>query len=150
MTAEAALAAGIPVHASPGLGRLGLLVRALTEALRTRHVHLTTADGDVFVQGGLVLNDRGDREILSARERAVFRSLVRRPGVLIAKPTLLRDAWRHDPTAEVAALDAAVARLRRHLAPFGVQITARARRGDMLDAVVEPCGRAAERHDVVS
>ena len=150
VTAEAALAAGIPVHASPGLGRLGLLVRSLTEVLRTRHVHLASSDGDAFLQGCLLVNTRGERATLSPRERAVLRVLLRRPGALIAKPTLLRDAWRHDPAAEVGALDAVVARLRRQLAPFGVQITARARRGYMLDAEVEPCGHAAARQDVVS
>ena len=140
VTAEAALAAGLPVHASPGLGRLGLLVRAVTEALRARHVHVSAGVGDLFVQGRLVTGADGNSVELSTREHAVLRALLRRPNALVAKPTLLREAWRHDASAEVPALDATVSRLRRHLAPFGVTITARARRGFMLDAAVVPCG----------
>jgi uroporphyrinogen-III synthase len=140
VTLEAAQDLGIHVSCSPDVGRLGLLVRALSTTLQRQHLHLRTARGDVVLQGSVVTTATGQTD-LSDRERQVLMVLARRPGVVVARSAIERDVW--GSADEDGALDAVLTRLRRTLAPAGLAITTRVRRGFQLEAEAAVCPVAA-------
>ncbi|MHB8464021.1 MAG: uroporphyrinogen-III synthase [Acidimicrobiales bacterium] len=129
--AAAAQSVGIRAPVAPRHGRLGLLVRALTDVLQTRRRVFRCGPADVVLQGRAVSVD-DERVDLSARERAVLDVLLQRPGAVLAKPAILR-ALGSDPTA-IHALETTVARLRGHLGPAGPAVRAARGRGYSLDA----------------
>ncbi len=127
---------GIAVSCAPDVGRLGLLVRSLTNELRSRHIHLHSAHGELVLQGSLVV--AGSVQVhLADRERNVLAALARRPGAVLARAAIEREVWGSPD--EDGALDAALTRLRRHLAPVALEITTRVRRGYQLEATAAPC-----------
>lgn len=130
--AESARSAGIDAPVAPGHGRLGLLVRALTDALAPRRHSLSMAGHSVVVQGRALAVDSSVVD-LPDRERAVLETLLRRQGAVVAKAAILR-ALGDDDAAGVPALEATVGRLRRRLGPAGPAIKSVRARGYLLDA----------------
>ena len=130
--AEGARSVGIEAPVAPGHGRLGLLVRALTEALAPRRHTLSMAGHAVVVQGRALAVDESVVD-LPDRERAVFEALLRRQGAVVAKAAILR-ALGDDDAGGVNALEATVGRLRRRLGPAGPAIKSVRARGYLLDA----------------
>ncbi|MDQ2648004.1 MAG: uroporphyrinogen-III synthase [Actinomycetota bacterium] len=136
VTRDAALELGIAVACSPELGRLGLLVRSLATTLRSQHLHLGAEGREYVVQGRLLMD--GERELsLADRERQVFNVLARRAGAVVARASIEQQVWKS--TEEDRALDAVLSRLRRHLAPTGLEVATRHRRGYQLLAEPLPC-----------
>ncbi|HVF73708.1 MAG TPA: uroporphyrinogen-III synthase [Acidimicrobiales bacterium] len=120
--AEAARASGIAGPVAPERGRLGLLVRVLTDALQARRREVRLGSALLVVQGRAAEVD-GAVVRLTASEAGVLDHLVRRPGAVVSKQTMLRGG----ATSE-RALEATVARLRRRLGPAGGALrTVRAR-----------------------
>jgi uroporphyrinogen-III synthase len=130
--AEGARSVGIDAPVAPGHGRLGLLVRALTDALATRRHSLSMAGHSVVVQGRALAVDASVVE-LPDRERAVLETLLLRRGAVVAKAAILR-ALGDDAAAGVPALEATVGRLRRRLGPAAPALKSVRARGYLLDA----------------
>lgn len=134
--ADAARSAGVPAPVAPETGRLGLLVRALTGALQQRTVARSVGTREIVLQGAaLWVGDGsvGDASVsLAPREHSVLAVLVERPGVVVPKAQLLRQVWSPG-AADVHAVDVAVARLRRRVAPTGLRIVAVRGRGYALE-----------------
>ena len=129
--AEGANKAGIEAPLAPGHGRLGLLVRVLSDALAPRREALVLAGHAVVVQGRALAVD--DEVVdLPARERAVFGALLRRRGVVVPKSAILKSLG--DDEAGAHALEATIGRLRRRLGPAGGAIRSVRGRGYLLDA----------------
>jgi uroporphyrinogen-III synthase len=140
-TAAAAAQHGIRVACAPPRGRLGLLVRALAATLRERHVHLDAGGREIVLQGGLLVADDGARISLPDRERQVLTALARRTGAVVSRSAIEREVW--GSTDEDRALDAVLTRVRRHIAPSGLAIGTRVRRGYQLLATARACPAAA-------
>jgi uroporphyrinogen-III synthase len=136
VTAEVATACCVAVGCAPSLGRLGLMVRALSEALRPVHLHLDGPSGPALLKGGVVAAQGWEVE-LADRERDVLTALARRAGSVVGRDSLERQVW--GATADRGALDAVVSRLRRTLAPSGLTIATRVRRGYQLEAKLDRC-----------
>jgi uroporphyrinogen-III synthase len=137
--AQVARRVGIEEPVAPERGRLGLLVRVLTDALRSRRQELVLAGERVVVQGRALAV--GGRAVdLPDRERAVFEVLSSRRGAVLSKAAILRSLGA-DETG-VHALEATIARLRRRLGPAGRAIRSVRGRGYVLDAqnVMEHAG----------
>lgn len=128
--ASGARQAGIEAPVAPEHGRLGLLVRALTDALQPRQQQLVMAGEPVVVQGRAVAVD-GRPVDLSYRERAVLEALLHRRGAVVARAAILRSLG---DDAGVHALEATIGRLRRRLGPAGRAIRTVRGRGYLLDA----------------
>jgi uroporphyrinogen-III synthase len=128
--AEGARQEGVVNPLAPSHGRLGLLVRALTEALAGRRQTLRLAGRPVVVQGRAVAVD-GAPVDLSEQERAVFETLLRRRGAVVSKPAMLKSIGA-DPAGD-HALEAAVARLRKRLGPAAGAVRCVRGRGYILD-----------------
>jgi uroporphyrinogen-III synthase len=128
--AEAARASGVERPVAPGRGRLGLLVRVLTDALLARRQELRCGSVSVVVQGRAVEVD-GDRVDLPPRERGVLEVLLDRRGAVVSKPAILRSLGG-DPDG-THALEATVARLRRRLGAAGPSLRAVRGRGYCFD-----------------
>ena len=129
---KAAVEVGVHTAVEPTMARMGGMVKALADELQGRR-QVVAVDGlSVEVQGSVV-RAGGTSVSLPARERAVFESLARRPGVVVPRRALLVDVWgRAD--ADPHALEVTVGRLRRRLAPTGVSVEAVLRRGYRLTA----------------
>jgi uroporphyrinogen-III synthase len=140
VTAEAARHHGVRVACAPNVGRLGLLVRSLAATLRERHLHLDAGGREVVLQGGCLVADDGTSVTLPDRERQVLAALARRPGVVVSRAAIEREVWGN--ADEDRALDAVLTRLRRHIAPAGLSIATRVRRGYQLEATARPCSAA--------
>ena len=85
-------------------------------------------DGVVAEVLGSRVTVGGTSVSLTMRERAVFDVLARRPGAVVAKATVQQEVWGA-PATDTHALEVAVARLRRRLAPIGIGVEAVVRRG---------------------
>jgi uroporphyrinogen-III synthase len=136
--AEGARAAGIRNIVAPSVGRLGLLVRSLSDVLLQRRRELRHQRGDLIVQGRAVLVD-GSVVHLSPREHAVLARLLRRVGAVVPKDALIRQGWP-GTTVDAHAVETTVARLRRRLGPAGEALCAVPGRGYRLavDEVAAP------------
>lgn len=140
VTRDAAAEHGIAVACAPPMGRLGLLVRSLAGTLRDQHLHLRTPTGELVLQGRVLIGE--DTElVLADRERQVLLVLARKAGVVVSRSAIEHAVWQS--TDEDRALDAVLSRMRRRLAPTGLEIATRLRRGYQLIAEPAPC-RAAE------
>jgi uroporphyrinogen-III synthase len=128
--AASAHAAGFENAIAPGKGRLGLLVRSVTDELQSRRVVVRLAGHDVTVQGRAIVVD-GTVHELAPRERSLFESLLRRRGAVVSKATLLRTVWGDD--SDPHAVETAIARLRRRLGPAGGAIHQVRGRGYRID-----------------
>jgi len=120
--AEAAVAAGVPHPVAPNSGRLGLLIRVLTDALRRHSVRMSIGSREVVVQGRSVsIVGQEGSALLAPRELGVFRLLAARPGVVVGKPRILREVWGPD-AGDLHVAEVTVTRLRRRIAPLGLSV----------------------------
>jgi uroporphyrinogen-III synthase len=129
--ARGASAAGIRAPLVPPVGRLGLMVRALSERLAGERRTVAMAGVDVVLQG-LVAMVGGSRVRLSSRERALLDALATRPGTVVSRPALVRGMWPSNG-ADPHAVEVAVARLRPRLGPAGAGLVAVPGRGYRLE-----------------
>ncbi|MYS84991.1 uroporphyrinogen-III synthase [Embleya scabrispora] len=112
----------------PERGRLGSLVRTVTETLPGRvRRELDTGTDRLILQGSAVLVQGGVIS-LSPVSAAVLRALAERPGWVLSRAELLRRVWR-DASADEHAVEAAVARLRTSLGPHKGLIKTVTKRG---------------------
>jgi uroporphyrinogen-III synthase len=125
--ARAALDAGILAPLVPDVGRLGLMVRALTERLVCDRRTVPMAGVDVVLQGLMALVGE-TRVRLNCRERALLDTLATRPGTVYSRPALVREAWS-STGADPHAVEVAIARLRPRLGPAGAALVAVPGRG---------------------
>ncbi|WP_441251368.1 uroporphyrinogen-III synthase [Kitasatospora sp. McL0602] len=118
---------GIPV-VWPDRGRLGALVRTLTDVLPARsRQELTLAGRPLVLQGNALLVDT-ENYWLSPKSAALLRALAERPGWVLSRAELLRRAWA-DSDADEHAVEAAIGRLRAALGPHGSLIRTVPKRG---------------------
>lgn len=131
--AAGARAEGIAAPVAPDVGRLGLMMRVLSDRLGARRRAYRGIDGEVVVQGSLVVT--GDRRTTLTRlEREVFEALAEAPpGAVVSRATLLARCWG-SPDGDPHRLEVTVARLRRRLGPFGAAVAVVPGRGYRLDA----------------
>ena len=116
-------------------------MRSLAATLRARHLHLDAGGREVVLQGGWLVADDGTHVVLPDRERQVLTALAKRPGVVVSRAAIEREVW--GSTDEDRALDAVLTRLRRHIAPSGLTIATRVRRGYQLEANPGTCSAGA-------
>ncbi len=129
------LSAGVPC-VWPERGRLGALVRTLTGELTARcRREFDTAAGPVVVQGTAVLAG-GTTWWLPPLPAAVLRALAERPGTVLSRTDLLRGVWPGPAgrRPDEHAVEAAVARLRTALGPYGRLVETVTKRGYRLAA----------------
>lgn len=131
--AEGALKEGIGAPLAPSVGRLGLLVRALSDCFEAQRRTFTLDGCPVVVQGSVVEVD-GIRADLTPRERALFEALVAADGAVLSRTALLERVWG-SPEADPHVLEVAVGRLRRRLGPAAGALRAVAGRGYRLDGL---------------
>jgi uroporphyrinogen-III synthase len=129
--ADAALALGIQDPIAPTVGRLGLMVRLLSERLHASRAVLELGGTRVEVQGQAMLV--GDEHVqLTRREAEVFAVLAARMGVVVSPATLLRTVWG-GASADEHVVGVTVGRLRRKLGGSGAAVRTVPRRGYRLD-----------------
>ncbi|HZN14375.1 MAG TPA: uroporphyrinogen-III synthase [Acidimicrobiales bacterium] len=133
--AEAATELGIAGPVAPSVGRLGLLVRELDDALQRRRTALHADGASVVVQGGVVAVDDTVIE-LTPRERAVLDALIRRVGTVVSKTVLLHDVWSDQ--ADAHAVEATIGRLRRRLGAGANALRSVRGRGYIVNAHTDP------------
>jgi uroporphyrinogen-III synthase len=125
--ARGAFEAGIVAPLVPEVGRLGLMVRALSERLVRDRRTVPMAGVDVVLQG-LIAVIGEERVRLNSRERALLDTLAARPGTVFSRPVLVREMWR-STGADPHAVEVAIARLRPRLGPAGAALVAVPGRG---------------------
>ncbi|MEU6346785.1 uroporphyrinogen-III synthase [Streptomyces sp. NPDC046977] len=121
------LDAGLPA-VWPERGRLGALVRTLTETLPTRGRREVRIAGRTLVLQGSALLVDGENHWLSPKSAALLRALAEKPGWVLSRAELLRRVWP-DSDADEHAVEAAVARLRSSLGPHGDMVATVPKRG---------------------
>jgi uroporphyrinogen-III synthase len=131
MSGAAAEAHGVKTAAWPERGRLGLMVRTLTDRLEQRHLRLPVEGGMVVLQGSSLVHPEGVVH-LSDRERAVLQVVARRPGAVFSRATLLKDVWG-TVGADDHLIDVTMARLRRRLDTTALRLVTVPRRGYRLE-----------------
>lgn len=121
------LNAGLPV-VWPERGRLGALVRTVTDVLPSRgRQTLHVAGRDLVLQGSALLVD-AESYWLSPKGATLLRALAEHPGWVLSRAELLRRAWA-DSDADEHAVEAAIARLRASLGPHGDLVRTVPKRG---------------------
>ncbi|MET9296142.1 uroporphyrinogen-III synthase [Streptomyces sp. NPDC003077] len=137
---------GLPV-VWPSRGRLGAMVRTLTDTLPGRGGRALSFRGERLVlQGDAVLTETGVRW-LSPQGAAVLRALAVHPGRVVSRAQLLRDAWPWASAASDAhAVETAVGRLRAALGPYADLVRTVPKRGYR----VEGAGGAFEARPAAS
>ena len=131
--AEGALKEGIEEPLAPSVGRLGLLVRALSDRFEAQHRTFSLGGSPVVLQGSVLAID-GERIELTPRERALFEALVEAEGAVVSRAALLARVWG-SAEADAHVLEVTVGRLRRRLGPVGSSLKAVAGRGYRLDGL---------------
>lgn len=129
--ARGALQAGILAPVVPEVGRLGLMVRALSERLLCDRRTVPMAGVDVVLQG-LIAVVGEKRVLLNCRERALLDTLAGRPGTVFSRPALVKQVWS-STGADPHAVEVAIARLRPRLGPAGAALVAVPGRGYRLE-----------------
>lgn len=129
--AEGARQEGVTDPLVPGVGRLGLLVRSLSEHFEGQRQTLRLSGAEVVVQGSAVEVD-GQVVELTAKERGVFEMLAVAPGAVVARAALLEQVWGSAET-DPHVLEVTVGRLRKKLGPHGNAVQASPGRGYQLD-----------------
>lgn len=125
--------AGLPV-VWPERGRLGALVRTLTDTLPARNrQEICLGERALVLQGSALLVD-GESRWLSPKSAILLRALAERPGRVLSRAELMRRAWA-DSDADEHAVEAAVARLRASLGPHSDLVRTVPKRGYRLAAL---------------
>jgi len=138
--AGGALEAGIADPLVPPMGRLGLLVRALSDHLEGQRQVLRLAGTEVVLQGTTALVE-GRAVRLSPRERSLLEALVEAGGAVVSQAALLRAVWG-EPATDPHVVEVTVGRLRRRLGPAGAALCTTPRRGYRVEAGTAPADRA--------
>ncbi len=118
---------GIEAPLVPAVGRLGLLVRILSEHFEVQR-RTYRVDGAELVVQGAAIEVGGERAELTPKERSVFESLVKATGAVVSRGTLLANVWG-SADADPHVLDATIGRLRRRLGPCSAAIETTPGRG---------------------
>ncbi|HET7721795.1 MAG TPA: uroporphyrinogen-III synthase [Acidimicrobiales bacterium] len=129
--ARGASDAGIVAPLVPPVGRLGLMVRALSERLAGERRTIAMAGVDVVLQGLMAMVGQ-ERVRLNSRERALLDALATRPGTVVSRPALVREMWPSNGV-NPHAVEVAVARLRPRLGAAGAALVAVPGRGYRLE-----------------
>ena len=124
---EGARQEGVVAPLAPEVGRLGLLVRALSDHFRSQRRELRLGGCALVVQGSAILVD-GERGVLTPRERGVFELLASAPGAVVSRDELLDRVWGSSDI-DPHLLEVTVGRLRRRLGGCGRAIQAVSGRG---------------------
>jgi uroporphyrinogen-III synthase len=135
--AAGAVEEGVQAPIAPEVGRLGLLIRALSDHLGGRRRQLRLEDHEVTIQGAAVEID-GEVVALSPLERSLLNLLAQKPGSVVGRRTFLGQVWG-SASADDHLLDVAMGRLRRRLGPAAGALQTVPGRGYRLD-VAEPPG----------
>ena len=129
--ADAARDAGIDDPLAPSVGRLGLMVRALSDRLHADREVLELASATVELQGHAALV--GDEHVhLTRREAGVLAALAARPGAVVSPATLLRTVWC-GASGDDHVVGVTIGRLRRKLGDAGTSVRTVPRRGYRLE-----------------
>jgi uroporphyrinogen-III synthase len=129
--ADAAREAGIDEPLAPSVGRLGLMVRALSERLETGRDVIALADTTVELQGHAALV--GEEHVqLTRREAGVLAALAAKPGAVVSPTTLLRTVWA-GASGDEHVVGVTIGRLRRKLGAAGRSVLTVPRRGYRLE-----------------
>jgi len=129
--AGAAVSEGVVEPIFPDVGRLGLLVRTVSDELVGRRVELALGDHTMVLQGTIAVLDGTPIE-LTTRDAAMLAVLAERPGAVVGKATLAHRLW--GPGQDTHAVEVAVNRLRTRLGPAGGHLVTVRGRGYRLDA----------------
>lgn len=116
LCAAGAIEAGVSAPVFPDVGRLGLLVRSVTEELSRRGRRWTGAGVEFSLQGR-ALAAGGDKILLSPLEGSLLALLADRPGTVVAKSLLARRLGTSPRVVETG-----IGRLRSRLAPLAVDV----------------------------
>ena len=116
---------------APDVGRLGLMVRLLSERLQASRAVFSLSGAEVEVQGQAMLVG-GEPVQLTWREADVFNLLASRNGVVVSASTLLRTVWGR-AAADEHVVGVTVGRLRRKLGGSGASVRTVPRRGYRLE-----------------
>ncbi len=129
--ADAARDAGIDAPLAPSVGRLGLMVRALSERLHAAREVVQLEGATVELQGQAALV--GEAHVhLTRREAGVLAALASRSGGVVSPATLLRTVWCGASDDE-HVVGVTVGRLRRKLGDAGASVRTVPRRGYRLE-----------------
>lgn len=131
--AGGAVQEGITDPLAPSVGRLGLLVRALSDRFEAERKCFRLHTCEVVLQGSVMEVD-GERAELAPRERALFEVLLEAQGAVVPRGTLLERVWG-SADADAHVLEVTVGRLRRRLGGCGRSLRAVAGRGYRLDGM---------------
>jgi len=129
--ADGARKEGIDEPLAPAVGRLGLLVRALSDHLAARRQVVRLAGHEVVLQGSVV-EVAGERLEPPPRERGLLEALVAARGAVVSRAVLLSRVWG-SPDVDAHVLEVTVGRLRRRLGEAGPALQAVPGRGYRLD-----------------
>jgi uroporphyrinogen-III synthase len=129
--AGGARSAGIERPVAPAQGRLGLLVRTLTDVLHARR-RVMCCGSVPFVVQGRAIAVAGEPVDLSRRERAVLEVLLRRRGAVVSKAAIMHSLGSEPNGGH--AVETTVARLRHGLGVAGLSIRTVRGRGYRFDA----------------
>ncbi len=133
--AGAAADEGLSAPLFPEVGRLGLLVRLVTDELSSRRIELDLGGHPVVLQGTTVVL-QGVPVELPPREAAVLAVLAERAGAVVGKTTLANRLW--GPGRDPHAVEVAVNRLRGRLGAAGAGLVTVRGRGYRLDGSSRP------------
>jgi uroporphyrinogen-III synthase len=128
VSAEQAASLGIERVVHPVHPRLGAMVQAAADRLRSRAREFAVGSVRVRLQGRFVTLNGDEPLELTDRERAVLEVLADRPGVVVSKARLARQVWG-PVEGDEHLVEVTVARLRKRLGPLGQGIETVVRRG---------------------
>src|SRR5262249_53639454 len=138
--ADAARESGIDDPLAPSVGRLGLMVRALSERLERDRMVLELAETTIELQGHAALVG-GHHVQLTPREAGVLAALAAKRGGVASPTSLLRTVWS-GASGDEHVVGVTVGRLRRKLGAAGAAVRTVPRRGYRLElAESEPRDR---------
>jgi uroporphyrinogen-III synthase len=129
--AEGALQEGVSNPLTPSVGRLGLLVRTLSDHLSEQRRTFRSVGHEIVLQGAAIELD-GTVDQLTPQERAILDLLVRKPGAVVSRESFLAKVWGCS-SIDPHLLEVAIGRVRRRLGPAGVALQAIPSRGYRLD-----------------
>jgi DNA-binding response OmpR family regulator len=128
-TDEPDLVVGLDAGADDYVGK-PFRIAELMARVRAQLRRATGPEHDVVQVGGIVLDDSSrrvtvdDQELaLTPKEYELLLSLMRRPGVVVARDDLMREVWQTEWFGATKTLDMHVSTLRRKLGDSGSRIT---------------------------